>query len=104
MTRGLLASLAAIPVLLAVQAQEGDGLYPHLYQAGDSWWGPGLDKEPTWEDRRHVFFNELAPEPDWRVGDQPSLGVLKALDVATGEVHPLTAEVEGLLRGRAWSN
>ncbi len=90
-------------VLWTVQAQDGGGLYQHLEVDGDSWWGPGLKKEPTWEDRRHVFFNELAPESDWRVGHQPSLGVLKALDVATGEVHPLTAEVEGLLRGRAWS-
>ena len=91
-------------VLWTVQAQDGGGLYQHLDYAGDSWWGPGLPKEPAWEDRRHVFFNELAPEPDWRVGDQPSLGVLKVLDVATGEVQPFTAEVEGLLRGRIGSD
>ena len=86
-------------VLWTVQAQDGGGLYQHLDYAGDSWWGPGLRKELAWEDRRHVFFNELAPEPDWRVGDQPSLGVLKVLNVATGEVQPFTAEVEGLMRG-----
>ncbi len=91
-------------VLWTVHAQDGGGLYQHLDYAGDSWWGPGLPKEPAWEDRRHVFFNELAPEPDWRVGDQPSLGVLKVLDVATGGVQPLTAEVEGLLRGRIGSD
>ena len=91
-------------VLWTVHAQDGGGLYQHLDYAGDSWWGPGLPKEPAWEDRRHVFFNELAPEPDWRVGDQPGLGVLKVLDVATGGVQPLTAEVEGLLRGRIGSD
>ena len=91
-------------VLWTVQAQDGGGLYQHLYYAGDSWWGPGPPKELAWEDRRHVFFNELAPESDWRVGHQPGLGVLKVLDVATGEVQPLTAEVEGLLRGRIGSD
>ena len=91
-------------VLWTVQSQEGGGLYKHLYSAGDGWWGPGFYKEPVWEDRRHVFFTELAPEPDWRVGYQPSLGVLKVLDVATGEVQPFTTEVEERLRGRIGSD
>ncbi len=86
-------------VVWTVQAEEGGGLYQQLDSFGDSWWGPGLPTEQAWEDRRHVFFNELAPEPDWRVGHQPHLGVPKVLDVATGEVQPLTAEVRGLLRG-----
>ena len=86
-------------VLWTVQAQDGGGLYQHRDYAGDSWWGPGLPKEPVWEDRRHVFFNELPPEPDWSVGFQSGLGVPKVLDVATGEVQPLTSEVEALLRG-----
>ena len=86
-------------VLWTVQAQDGGGLYQHGDYAGDSWWGPGLPKEPVWEDRRHVFFNELPPEPDWSVGFQSGLGVPKVLDVATGEVQPLTSEVEALLRG-----
>ena len=91
-------------VLWTVHAQDGGGLYQHLDYAGDGWWGPGLPKESAWEDRRHVFFKELAPEPDWRVGHQPHLGVLKVLDVASGEVQPLTVEIEELLRGRARSN
>ena len=86
-------------VLWTVRAQEGGGLYGQLDSFGDSWWGPGLPTEPAWKDRRHVFFNELAPEPDWRVGHQPYLGVLKVLDAATGEVRSLTDEVEELLRG-----
>ena len=90
-------------VLWTVQTQEGGGVYQHGDSFGDSWWGPGLPTEPAWEDRRHAFFKELAPEPDWRVGYQPYLGVPKVLDVASGEVQPLTAEVEGLLRGRVGS-
>ena len=91
-------------VLWTIQAQEGGGLYQHLVYAGDSWWGPGPPKELAWEDRSHVFFKELAPEPARGTGDQPSLGVLKVLDVASGEVQPLTAEVEGLLRGPVGSD
>ena len=91
-------------VIWTVQAEEGGGLYQHRDSFADSWWGPGLPREPVWEDRRHVFFSELAPEPDWRVGDQPYLGVLKVLDVVSGAVQPLTDEVEGRLRGRIGSD
>lgn len=87
-------------MIWTLRAQEGGGLYQQVDYAGDNWWSPSIRREPAWEDRRHVFFNELAPEPDWRVGHQPHLGVLKVLDVATGEIQAVTAEVEGLLRGR----
>ncbi len=72
-------------VLWTVRAHEGGGLYRHLHFAGDGWWGPGLSKELAWEDRRHLFFKELAPEPDWRAGHQPGLGVLTVLDIDTGK-------------------
>ncbi len=86
------------------RAHEGGGLYRHLHLAGDGWWGPSLSKEPAWEDRRHLFFNELALEPDWRAGHQPGLGVLTVLDVDAGNVRLLTAEVEALLRGHPSSS
>ena len=91
-------------VLWTVRAEEGGGLYRHVDYAGDGWWGPSVAREPAWEDRRHVFFKELAPGPDWREVYYPDIGVLKVLDAATGDVRPLTPEFEGRLRGRVSIN
>lgn len=94
-------------VLWTVRAQEGGGLYRHIVSSGDGWWGPGPRGEPAWDDRRHLFFIELASEPEWRgprAATPSNVGVLQVLDAATGEARPLTGEIEGLLRGPIESN
>lgn len=86
-------------VLWTVQAPEDGGLFQEIDYAGDGWWGPGLPKAPAWDDRRHLFFNELTPEPGL-----PNRHVLRVLDVASGEVRPFTDEVEARLRGPVGSD
>ena len=91
-------------VLWSVQAEEGGALLQYFIHHGDTWWQRSQSHVDTSGALDIVAFRELAADSGWRVREGAPWGDGMALSVATGEVTPLTADVEELLRGRAWSN